>query len=191
VRVSLLVYHVMLYGSIAIGAVALLWYRVRPDPVQVPAARVLKPGAAAIVKKLAYAWLPRLALLGGPVGALVVWRTATDLVIITDGGSRPHAERYKQIGSVPDFTAAHDTKIDAYHTPRDYTWVVNDSPYPVRIETVHYGTAFFGSEPEQVAPGEISAESQVDHIGPGDHPPASVTDEYSLGMDFRVWVTWD
>ena len=196
-RVSLFVYHLMFYGALVVAAIALLWYRVRPRPAKggVPGARVVNPGAGASAKRLVLTWLPIVAIVGGPIAAYALHREAIDLVVVTDGPTGPTATRYVHLGSRPAFVLAPSVKDpdeDELSFSSDYTWIVNDSHRAVRVETVEYGRGFgFGFGPTVIPPGTASHELEVDHIGPGDHPPASVVDDVNLGFDSRTWLTWD
>jgi len=192
VRVPLLAYHVMFYGALALAAIAVLYYRLRPDPAALPQAHIANRGA---LRRFVLAWLPGVAMVACPIGAFLLYKLSTDVVVVTDGGNgHPTASRYKQIGGVPAITYApgRTAPDDSVFGPREYTYVDNQSPYDVRIETTEYGRSFgFAPDPVIIPPGTGASELHIDCIGPDNHPPATVEDTVNLGFDSRTWLIWN
>lgn len=186
-RISALLYHVLLYGSLGVAGIALFWRRFVPAPTKAPL-----PNATLLGSPMRRA-LGRIAKLGhwgvfaiAGALALFLWKTATDVVVVTDGGG----SRMVHLGSsvsyplAPGETAWHDDMFEP-------TWVVNESSHDVRIAHVQYGNALIGSQdPTILPPGTATAVLHVDDLGPDDPPPATVMDDTGLKYDSRDWVTW-
>jgi hypothetical protein len=174
----------------AVIAIAILRDRKNRPASRVAEARVLG-GRAATVRALAR-WGPIAAI---PLGlALAYWSYNHDIVylIVTDDGGAPAVARRMGADREPsDVPLAPGVKKsrDSFYDP---TWVINRSSVVVRVESKSYGRSLgWGpSDPDLIPPGTAAYFTDIEHIGPGDPPPDTVTDSTGLGMAFRHWLTW-
>jgi hypothetical protein len=164
----------LLYGSLAGAAlcVVVLWVR-EPAP------------RSALVK-----WLPAGGILVGLVLAIFMYMHDTQVLIVTSDGSSTSVSRSYAMTAVHyDLAPGHTEHSDNLGI-LDYLWVVNRSSHPVRIIHLEYGMSFGGSEPDELPPGTAAMFAGMEHIGPNDRPPSSVTTESKIG-ESRNWLTWD
>ena len=175
----------LLYGSIALAAGAVLVFYARDAPAKVPAATALGDRAHA-----ARRWIVRIApwpaLIGGAIAAIWIYTQSTEIVIVTDDGARVSARRMVKLGSAP----GPDERADRAALS-DPVWVLNESSHVLRVETVQYGRAFFAVPTKTIAPHTVELFTRVDDIGPDDPPPKTVDDESGMRMADRAWLTWD
>lgn len=183
--VSPWIHHVLVYGALAmiVGSLWVFWSR--DAPVTVPSAVAIGGPLHALRRKLVRV-APWLGLVGGAVGGIYVYTQSTDIVLVTDDGDHPSARRLVEIGSSP--SDGNETMLDELGSR---VWLINHSTHTVRVETVQYGQALLPDEPDLVPPGAIRKLVSIDHIGPDDPPPSTVTDDYNLHMDQRTWLTWE
>jgi hypothetical protein len=67
-------------------------------------------------------------------------------------------------------------------------WVVNETDKELQLRVVYYGMAL-GNGGTTIPPNHISRiDSRVDHFGPSDPPPDTITSNTSI--DSRTWLTW-
>ena len=76
----------------------------------------------------------------------------------------------------------------------DGTQIVNDTTIGMHVETQSYGDANMATlvrittQPEEIPASKItSVHHPVEHVGPGDPPPAKVEGHYAAE---RYWLTW-
>jgi hypothetical protein len=183
-----------LIGVGLLGAVLgiAVWRDRRNRPASKVAEARVVGGRAATVRALA-TWGPIAVI---PLGlALAYWAYGHDIeyLIVSDGaGGEPEVARRMGSDREPeDVPLAPGVKQnrDSYFDP---TWVINRSKVLVRVESVSYGRSLgWGpDEPDLIPPGTAAHFTEIEHVGPGDPPPSSVTDDTGIGMDFRNWLTW-
>ena len=189
--------NILMYGGLVIAAGAILvlreLYRTRAaQRTRLPDAKVVsdeRTFGRAFVR-----WSPALAIAFGI--ALFYWSYLHrfEYVMVHDGDHGPSVVRRLSSDRVPDVTLAPGQKSPTEEDSfiNEGTWVVNLSKRTVRVETTQYGRGLgFGGEPQQIPPGTSAHFVHIDHIGPHDPPPGSVTDDVNLGIAFREWLTWD
>ena len=186
-RVSAFLYHVMLYGALAIAVIAIVvwWQTPVAKDAKVPEATALGSPARRARHRLARVgagWI----FLVAALAAALLHIFSTDVVVVDDRGGH----RMVYVGGDPTYplppgqTARHDDLFPEM-------WVVNQSSHDIKIVTLEYGKAFlYDNEPTIVPPGLAAQELDVDNLGPDDPPPDKVADETSLHSASRTWVTW-
>lgn len=182
-RISALLYHVLVYGSIATAIIALIvWW-------QTPAAKTSVPSATALGKRgrlrLARVGAGTIFLLAA-LAAMLLHAFSTNVVVVTDSGG--HRDVY--LGGEPSYPLAPGMH-ESHDSIFEQTWVVNRSSHDVKIVTAEYGKAFlYDNEPRVLPPGTAAQVLHVDDLGPDDPPPSKVEDTTSLHSASREWVTW-
>jgi hypothetical protein len=183
-------YTGVLYGCLAVSLVALLYYAYRPKR---PRARVL-PAATVVATRMQHAkrWIPLACLVLPALAAFELNRTSHDVIRVRASGGTLRAARLVRLGE-PSYPLAPGVKRSEFGL--DHTWVMNDSPRTIRIESVAYGRSMFGSsEPTQIPPGTAATAYEIEYVGPNDAPPNSIEVdgiEAKLNSSSREWLTWD
>lgn len=173
-KVSLFAFHVMFYGALVVAAAGLAW----------------------AVKQRR--WIGAVPVVVGLAIAVALWKGSTDVVLVRDDGPDAHeptASRmeylFTGVGDVPLAPGEKEGRTFVVEP----TWVVNESRFTVRIQTIEYRTRnsfdYGGGHAFEVPPGTRAAESSIDLIGPEDEPPSEVTNDVGLEHDSRTWLTWE
>jgi hypothetical protein len=178
-------YDVVLYGQLAVVAAALAYLVLRRRHLRSKVPR------AEIVTSRWRRWIPTLALLSlivCAIGAVGLVRSAHPAIRVVDTDRGPIAHRMKQLGDRGD--ADRFDALLAAHS----TYVINDSEWPLRIETVHYASALLLSKQQlEIEPHLVMSSQPIDYVGPDDPPPKQIMVETLRGlhpMDSRDWLTW-
>jgi hypothetical protein len=183
-------YSGVLYGCLGVSFITLLYYAYRPKR---PRAGGL-PAAAVVASRMQRAkrWIPLACLVLPALAAFELNRVSHDVIRVREEGGTLHADRLVRLGEPPYPLAPGVKRSDL---GLDHTWVINDSPRTVRIESVAYGSSMFGSsEPTQIPPGTAATAYEIENIGPSDPPPGSIEVEgveAKLNSSTREWLTWD
>jgi hypothetical protein len=191
VLVPAAVQWLLTWGGFALGMAAFVFviWRLASTP-KIPPATVAQ---ASSWKPIAAKWLPIAAV---PLMFALGWWGYThdvEYVLVDDGGDgQPVTKRrYGDDGAIDGLQLAPGVKPPTGYSLYAPTWVINRSHTTLRARTIEYGHAMgFGSDPVVIPPGTSAHFSHVEHIGPDDRPPTTVTDDVKLGWDSRTWLTW-
>lgn len=183
-------YTGVLYGCLAVSFVTLLYYVYRPKR---PRTRGL-PAATVVGTRMQRAkrWIPLACLVVPALGAFELNRVSHDVIRVRESDGKLHAARLVRLGE-PTYPLAPGVKHSEFGL--DDSWVLNDSPRTIRIESVAYGSSMFGSsDPTQIPPGTAATAYEIEYVGPSDVPPNSIEVdgvEAKLRSSSRQWLTWD
>lgn len=180
----------ILFGGLVIAVIGIVQVKAQFERYLVVARQAALDGAAGraprfIVRRV----LPFAAILVGIVIAWWAFSHNREYIIVTDDDDgQPSAVRRYGLDSANDLPIA---PRENARNDSDDVWVLNRSSRTVRVETVYYGRSLgMGGEPTRIPPGTWAHATEIDHIGPGDSPPAQVTDRTTIGFAMRHWVTW-
>jgi hypothetical protein len=142
-------------------------------------------------RQLILRWLP-IAFI--PLGlGTSCWALKHDVewIVVRDGDGGPEAVRRMSADFDPGHPLAPGVKPPG-DSLGDTTWVVNESTTAVRVVSRSYGKSL-GWDPERtthIPPGTTAHFNEIEHVGPDDPLPHTVTDSTGMGMAFRDWLTW-
>ena len=107
----------------------------------------------------------------------------TRLLVVVPGDGRPERKDLRVYGSTTYRFADGSSERVRWKSARQI--VLNDTPVPVTVAKVQYGTTWAEPNETRVDPyGAASLDGRIDHFGPNDLPPAT-SDKWE-----RYWVRW-
>lgn len=122
-------------------------------------------------------------ILAGLAAANLPWTNGTPVLVVTPGDGKAMRRDLALYGKASYRFA--DGSSAQVHWKSARQLVVNDTPVPLTIAKVRYGTTWAEPNETRVDPyGAVNLDGRIDHFGPGDLPPAT------SGKWERYWVRW-
>lgn len=107
----------------------------------------------------------------------------TRLLVVVPGDGRPARKDLRLYGSAAYRFADGSSEQVRWKSARQL--VLNDTPVPLTVAKVHYGTTWAESNETRVGPyGAVNLDGRIDHFGPDDLPPAT-SEKWE-----RYWIRW-
>lgn len=129
------------------------------------------------------------AVLIGGIGGLWLFFKSTEVVEVTQRDGRVETSKMHLLGTA---TVTMDGRPFEVNSVDSKTWIINNSNVELQVESFVYSETSFPnySEPEVIPPHTVKHidADQIDHIGPGDRPPSSISSK--SGFEVRYWLTW-
>ena len=122
-------------------------------------------------------------ILAGLVVANLPWINGTSVLVVTPGDGTAVRRDLALYGTALYRFA--DGSSEQVHWRSARQLVLNDTPVPLTIAKVQYGTIWAEPNETRVDPyGAANLDGRIDHFGPGDLPPAT-SEKWE-----RYWVRW-
>ena len=107
----------------------------------------------------------------------------TRLLVVAAGDGRPARKDFRVYGSTTYRFADGSSEPVRWKSAKQI--VLNDTPVPLTVAKILYGTTFAEPDERRVDPyGSALVEGRIDHFGPADLPPAT-SEKWE-----RYWVRW-
>lgn len=107
----------------------------------------------------------------------------TRLLVVLPGDGRPARKDLRLYGSAEYRFADGSSEQVRWKSARQI--VLNDTPVPLKVEKILYGTTFAERDEHDIDPyGSAKLQGRIDHFGPDDLP-AGTSEKWE-----RYWVRW-